>query len=452
VRPLRVGEAGQEWPAQPLDATTDPAALVTQRDRLRALAGSAIGSTIEWFDYFLYGTMAVLVFGNLFFPTTDPLISQMLSLTTFALAFLVRPLGGIVFSHIGDRIGRKKTLVVTLSLMGGSTVAMGLLPTYDMVGLWAPVMLTVLRLLQGLALGGEWGGGLLLAVEYSPRNRRGLYGAIPQLGALIGLALGNIVASLITSTLSENAFLVWGWRIPFVASIVLVFLGLWIRKQVGETPSFRRVVEAREVPKVPLVETVKNYKPQLFTALGAKAVESSSFFFFATFTVYYLPSLGFERTQVLNAILLAALVGIVCMPAFGALSDRVGRKKVFVGGSIAMVAFAIPFFWMVHQGSYPLVVIALVLGLAIIWTTYGSTLGTLLAESFPPEIRYTGTSLPYHVGAAVVGGPMPLIATALLARFDGNYLPIAFFLMGCGLISALAAGLIEDKTGRNLDS
>lgn len=435
-----------------MDATTDQAELVSQRDRLRALAGSAIGSTIEWFDYFLYGTMAVLVFGNLFFPSTDPLISQMLSLTTFALAFLVRPLGGIFFSHIGDRIGRKKTLVVTLSLMGGSTAAMGLLPTYDMVGLWAPVMLTVLRLLQGLALGGEWGGGLLLAVEYSPRHRRGLYGAIPQVGALVGLALGNIVASLITSALSEEAILSWGWRIPFVASIVLVFLGLWIRKQVGETPSFRKVLEARVVPKVPLVETVKNYKPQLFAALGAKAIEASSFFFFATFTVYYLPTLGFERTQALNAVLIAALVGIVLMPLFGALSDRIGRKNVFLGGTIAMVVYAIPFFWMVSQQSYPLAVVALVIGLAVIWTTYGSTLGTLLAESFPPEIRYTGTSLPYHIGAAIVGGPMPLIATALLARFDGNYLPIALFIMGCGMISLLAVWFVEDRTGQNLDS
>ncbi|MDY6948055.1 MAG: MFS transporter [Pseudomonadota bacterium] len=435
-----------------LAATTDRADLVTQRDRLRALAGSAIGSTIEWFDYFLYGTMAVLVFGKLFFPSTDPLISQMLALTTFALAFLVRPLGGIFFSHIGDRIGRKKTLVVTLSLMGGSTAAMGLLPTYDMVGLWAPVMLTVLRLLQGLALGGEWGGGLLLAVEYSPRHRRGLYGAIPQLGALLGLALGNIVASLITSALSEDAFVSWGWRVPFVASIVLVFLGLWIRKQVAETPSFRKVLEAREVSKVPLVETLKNYRPQLFTALGAKAIEASSFFFFATFMVYYLPSVGFERSQALNAVLLAALVGIVFMPLFGALSDRIGRKRVFLGGALAMVLYAIPFFWLVNQGSYPLAVIALVLGLAVIWTTYGSTLGTLLAESFPPEIRYTGTSLPYHVGAAIVGGPMPLIATALLAKYDGNYLPIALFLMGCGTVSLVAVWFIEDKTGRNLDS
>jgi MFS family permease len=305
---------------------------------------------------------------------------------------------------------------------------------------------------QGLALGGEWGGGLLLAVEYSPRHRRGLYGAIPQLGALVGLALGNIVASLITSALSEAAFLSWGWRIPFVASIVLVFLGLWIRKQVGETPSFRKVLEAREIPKVPLVVTVKNYKPQLFTALGAKAVEASSFFFFATFTVYYLPTLGFDRTQALNAVLIAALVGIVLMPIFGALSDSIGRKRVFLGGTIAMVLYATPFFWMVSQRSYPLAVLALVIGLAVIWTTYGSTLGTLLAESFPAEIRYTGTSLPYHIGAAIVGGPMPLIATALLARFNGNYLPIALFIMGCGMISLLAVWFIEDKTGQNLDS
>jgi MFS family permease len=435
-----------------LDARNEQADLVTQRDRIRALTGSAIGSTIEWFDYFLYGTMAVIVFGHLFFPTVDPLVSQMLSLTTFALAFLVRPLGGIIFSHIGDRIGRKKTLAVTLSLMGGSTALMGLLPTYDAVGILAPILLILLRLIQGVALGGEWGGGLLLAVEYSPRHRRGLYGAVPQLGALVGLALGNIVASFITSVLSEQDFISWGWRVPFLASVVLVFLGLWIRKQVGETPSFRKVLETRRTTKVPLLETVKNYKPQLLMALGAKAIETSTFFFFATFTVYYLPTLGFQKSQVLNAVLIAAILGIFSMLAFGWLSDRIGRKKVFIGGTVFMFLYAIPFFWLVNSGSYPLVALAIILGFGVVWPTYGSTLGTLLAETFPPAVRYTGTSLGYHVGAAIVGGPMPLIATALLARYNGNYLPIAFFVMACGLISIIAVSFTTDKTGQLLDS
>ena len=436
-----------------------PEATISDSDRRRALFGSAVGSTIEWYDYFLYGTMSSIVFGKLFFPSDDPVTSQLLALASFALAFLIRPIGGIVFAHIGDRVGRKKTLVMTLSIMGISTVLIGLTPTYDQIGIWAPILLTLLRLLQGLALGGEWGGGVLLAVEYSPANKRGFFGAVPQTGALFGLALGNLVTSGLSTVFSEEAFLSYGWRIPFVLSIVLVMIGMWIRNKVEETPSFRKVAdEAKANPKaaaakkLPLMETLtKHWKPVLI-AIGAKFVETSTFFLFATFTISYLVGLGYKRVEALNVVLIAALIAVPVMLYFGALSDRIGRKKVFIIGTIAIALYAGPYFWLLNQGSAVISTLAVVLGFSIIWSTYGSVLGTFFAESFPPNVRYTGISLGYQVGAALVGGPMPLIATALLARYHGSYVPVAIFIALCALVSLIAISFTKDRTGQPLDS
>jgi metabolite-proton symporter len=425
---------------------------VTDADRQRALMGSAVGSTIEWYDYFLYGTMSAFVFGKLFFPSADPVVSQLLALTTFALAFLVRPLGGIIFSHIGDRIGRKKTLAVTLSLMGFSTVAMGLLPTYETIGIAAPILLTILRLLQGVALGGEWGGAVLLAVEYSPRKKRGFFGAVPQTGAVLGLALGNAVTSLLGYQLGDEAFLAWGWRIPFVLSIVLVFVGMYIRNRVDETPSFRKVLHTQKAQKVPLFETFRTHKREVLVAIGAKFVETSTFFLYATFTISYLVGLGYNKVTILNLVLLASLFAFPMMLVFGRLSDRIGRKKVFVGGTIALILWAFPYFWMLNQGSLMLAGVAIFVGLGIIWPTYGAMIGTVLAEAFPADIRYTGMSLGYQVGAALVGGPMPLIATALLTAYSGSYIPVALFIIGCAVVSLVAMAYTEDRTGADLDA
>ncbi|UXN74738.1 MHS family MFS transporter [Devosia sp. A8/3-2] len=426
--------------------------MVSNADRRRALIGSAVGSTIEWYDYFLYGTMSAIVFGNLFFPSEDPVVSQLLALTSFAPAFLIRPIGGVIFAHIGDRIGRKKTTAVTLGLMGFSTVAMGLLPTYETIGVLAPILLTILRLLQGIAPGGEWGGAVLLAVEYSPRKRRGFFGAVPQTGAVLGTALGNAITSALSYTLSNEDFLSRGWRIPFVLSIVLVFVGMYIRNRVDETPSFRKVLEANKKQRIPLVETFRTHTREVVIAIGAKAVETSTFFLYATFTISYLVDLGYDRVTILTLVLLASLCAFPMMLFFGALSDRIGRKTVFIGGTIAIIVWILPYFWLLNQGSLPLVGITIFVGLAVIWPTYGAMIGTVLAEAFPADIRYTGMSLGYQLGAALVGGPMPLIATALMLAYGGSYIPVAIFIAACALVSWIALLLTKDRTGADLDA
>jgi metabolite-proton symporter len=426
---------------------------VDQPTRLRALISSAIGSAVEWYDYFLYGTMAGIIFGPLFFPSSDPTVSLALSFASFALAFLVRPIGGIFFSHIGDRVGRKKTLIATLSLMGGSTVLMGLLPTYESIGVWAPVLLTALRLVQGLALGGEWGGGLLLAVEYAPRDKRGLYGAVPQTGALFGLALGALAGSVTTSLFSEEGFRSIGWRIPFLLSIVLILVGLWIRTKVGETPSFAKVKAERHEARVPIVETLRHHWRAVLITIGAKLIETATFFTFATFTISYAAgTLGYSQGTVLNAVLISAVLAIPVMLFMGSLSDRIGRKKVYVGGVIAIFVYAIPYFWLLSLRNTFALTAAIIIGFSIIWSSYGSVLGTLFAESFTADVRYTGISLGYQVGAAIIGGPAPLIATALLAAYNKNYVPVGIFLMVVAVVSLIAIYFAQERRGADLDA
>ncbi|MCM3169373.1 MFS transporter [Peribacillus frigoritolerans] len=417
----------------------------------RILIASLVGSSIEWFDYFLYGTVASLVFNQLFFVNEDPTIGLLLSYASFALAFFIRPFGGVIFSHIGDRIGRKKTLVITLSLMGIATFGMGLLPTYQAVGIWAPILLITLRLVQGLGIGGEWGGALLLAVEYAPAEKRGLFGAIPQMGVTIGMLLGTVALSIMT-LLPENAFMTWGWRIPFIFSALLVFFGLWIRKGIDETPSFKKVKESGEVPKLPIVETLKNYWREVLIAVGAKVVETAPFYIFSTFVVSYATAnLGFSRTATLTAVMIATIITTILIPFMGMLSDKIGRKKLFIGGTIGMALFAFPYFWLLQQKSVLLLIVATVIGLGVIWAPITAVLGTMFSEIFDARIRYTGITLGYQIGAALAGGTAPLVATALLNRFNNSYVPVALYIIFASVLSLAAIWAVKDRSNQKLD-
>lgn len=417
----------------------------------RILIASLVGSSIEWFDYFLYGTVSALVFNQLFFVNEDPTIGLLLSYASFALAFFIRPFGGVIFSHIGDRIGRKKTLVLTLSLMGVATFGMGLLPTYQAVGIWAPILLITLRLVQGLGIGGEWGGALLLAVEYAPAEKRGLFGAIPQMGVTIGMLLGTVALSIMT-LLPENAFMTWGWRIPFIFSALLVFFGLWIRKGIDETPSFKKVKESGEVPKLPIVETLKNYWREVLIAVGAKVVETAPFYIFSTFVVSYATAnLGFSRTATLTAVMIATIITTILIPIMGNLSDKIGRKKLFIGGTIGMALFAFPYFWLLQQKSVLLLIVATVIGLGVIWAPITAVLGTMFSEIFDAKIRYTGITLGYQIGAALAGGTAPLVATALLDKFNNSYVPVALYIIFASVLSLAAIWAVKDRSNQKLD-
>lgn len=412
----------------------------------RVLIASLVGSSIEWFDYFLYGTVAALVFNQLFFVNEDPTVGLLLAYASFALAFFIRPFGGVIFSHIGDRIGRKKTLVLTLSLMGIATFGMGLLPTYQAIGVWAPILLITLRLVQGLGIGGEWGGALLLAVEYAPPEKRGLFGSIPQMGVTIGMLMGT-VALWVMTLLPEESFMTWGWRVPFILSALLVIFGLWIRKGIDETPEFKKVQESGDIPKLPIADTLKYHWREVLIAIGAKVVETAPFYIFSTFVVSYATTnLGFTRTSTLTAVMIATVVTTILIPIMGNLSDKVGRKKLYIAGTVGMALFAFPYFWMIQQGSVALLIIATVIGLGIIWAPITAVLGTMFSEIFDAKVRYTGISLGYQIGAALAGGTAPLVATALLARFDNSYVPVALYIVFTALISLVAIWAVKDRS------
>lgn len=424
-----------------------------QKKMRKVWIASLVGSAIEWFDYFLYGTVAALVFTKVFFVAEDPTVGLLLSYASLALAFFIRPFGGIIFSHIGDKVGRKKTLVLTLTLMGVATVLMGLLPTYQAIGIAAPIILVTLRLIQGLGIGGEWGGALLLAVEYAPKEKRGLFGSIPQMGIPIGMFLGSGALTLITTTVSTEAFVSWGWRIPFIFSAVLVLFGLWIRKGIDETPSFKETKKSGDIPKIPLIDTFRYHWREVLIAIGGKVVETAPFYIFGTFIVSYGTSnLGFSNTAVLLTVMTATIVTTILIPIMGSLSDKIGRKKVYVYGTVAMIAYAFPYFLLLEQRSFIALMLATVIGLGVIWAPITAVLGTMFSEIFSAKIRYTGVSLGYQIGAAIAGGTAPLIATALLLEFNNSFVPIALYIMFTGVISLIAIWAVKDRRGEELDA
>lgn len=404
----------------------------------RVLIGSLAGSAIEWFDFFLYATAAALIFDKQFFPTDDPVVSLLLSYLSLSLTFFIRPFGGVVFAHIGDKIGRKRTLVLTLSLMGGATVAIGLLPTHAQIGVLAPILLIICRIIQGLAIGGEWGGALLLAYEYAPRERRGFFGSVPQTGITVGMLLATIAFGLV-SRLPSDAFDAWGWRLPFIASIILVGVGLWIRKGLAETPAFREAREQGTTSELPVKDTFRDHWRSVLVAVGAKVVETAPFYIFATFVVSYATGvLDYQRGTVLNAVSLGALVATGAILAMGALSDRVGRLPVYITGALLIALVAAPFFLLLDLQADWAVYVAVVLALGFVWAPVTATLGTLMSETFSTRVRYTGITLGYQIGAALAGGTAPLFATWLLGEFDNAWWPIALYLVALAALSITA--------------
>lgn len=404
----------------------------------KVLIASLTGSAIEWFDYFLYGTAAALVFNKIFFPMVDPVIGLILSYLSFSLTFFIRPIGGVVFAHIGDRIGRKKTLVLTLSLMGGATVMIGLLPTYEMIGIWAPILLILMRIIQGMGIGGEWGGALLLAYEYAPEKRKGFFGSIPQAGVTIGMLMATFIVSLMT-LFSEEDFLSWGWRIPFLLSSVLVLLGLWIRRDIDETPDFQKVKQSGQVAKAPLRETLTHHWREVLIAAGLKVVETAPFYIFSTFVVSYATTtLTYQKSQALEAVTLGALVATVIIPLMGLLSDKVGRKRMYAVSVCLLGLFIVPWFLLLNTGTTWGIVLATVVMFGILWAPVTAVLGTLCSEIFSANVRYTGITLGYQIGAALAGGTAPLIATGLLAKYNGDWVPVAWYLLVTVAISLTA--------------
>jgi metabolite-proton symporter len=395
----------------------------------RVVLASFIGTSIEWYDFFLYGTAAALVFNRLFFPTLDPLAGTLASFSTYAVGFFARPLGGVVFGHYGDKIGRKAMLVTTLLMMGLSTFLIGVLPTYDEIGVLAPVGLVVLRFVQGLGVGGEWGGAVLLVVEHSQGRRRGLYASSAQAGVPAGLLLANAAFAAVSS-LPQEAFMSWGWRLPFLAGAVLLGMGLFIRLHILETPVFARAQAERAISPMPVIELVRKYPKSLLLAMGARFAENACFYVFTVFIfVYASEARGFARETLLVGVLIASGVQLFSIPAFAALSDRVGRRPVYLAGAAFLGLFAFPFFWLVDTGAPVCIWLALLVGLTAVAAMYGPQ-AAFFSELFGTSVRYSGASLGSQLASPFAGGLAPLIATALLGWSDGQPWPIALYMIG----------------------
>jgi len=409
---------------------------------------SFIGTAIEWYDFFLYGTAAALIFNRLFFPTFDSLVGTLAAFGTYAVGFVARPLGGIVFGHYGDKIGRKSMLSLTLLLMGTATFCIGLLPTYHTIGVWAPVLLVVLRVVQGFGVGGEWGGAVLMAVEHAPAGKRGFYGSWPQVGVPAGLLLSTAVFSLI-SALPEAQLLTWGWRVPFLLSVILVGVGLFIRLRIQETPEFSRIKDTGQQARLPLLDAVRAHPGNILLAMGARVAENGFFYVYSVFAlVYVTEQLGLSRSTILNGVLLATVCELFAIPAFGALSDHVGRRPVYMAGAAFSALFAFPFFWLLDTQQTALVWLAVVLGLSLGHGAMYGPQASFFSELFGTRVRYSGASLGYQLASVFAGGLSPLIATALLAWSGGKPWPIAAYMVAMALITLVSVYLAaETLTG-----
>jgi MFS family permease len=415
----------------------------------KAVIASTIGTTIEWYDFFLYGTAAGLVFGKLYFPNEDPFSATLLAFGTYFIGFIGRPIGAAIFGHYGDRIGRKATLIATLLCMGIATFLVAFVPTYASIGIWGAILLTILRALQGIGVGGEWGGSVLLAMEWSrTHGQRGLVASWPQFGVPAGLFLAN-VAVLVFSTWSGDQFMVWGWRIPFALSIILVGVGLWIRLGILETPVFQKLLESDKIEKAPILEVVKKQPREIILSALARMSEQAPFYIFTAFIfAYAVTTLKLNRDFILAAVMAAAVVSFVTIPLSGHISDRIGRRKMYLIGVVATGLFGFLYFGMVDTAIPSAVFIAIVLSLIPHDIQYGPQ-AALIAESFTPRLRYSGSSLGYQLASIIAGGPAPLIAAWLYKTYQTGY-AIAIYIAACAVISAVATAFMPDYTGQDI--
>jgi MFS family permease len=415
-------------------------------NKIRVLFASMAGSLIEWYDFYLYGSATGLIFSTQYFPSHDPAISLILAFSTFGAGYAARPIGSVLFGHLGDRLGRKATLIYTLVGMGCSSTLIGLLPTYKQIGLLAPILLVTLRLIQGISLGGEWGGAILLATEYAPKGVRGLYGSIPQLGVPIGLVTGTLSFSLLSHLGTNDQFMTWGWRIPFLFSVVLVSLAIWIRSGIEETPVFQVQKERGDIARLPIVEVIRSDWKNVLRAIGLKLGDG----FFNVFSMSYVLTfatvyLGYSRNTALNALTIGSAIMLVTIPMVGYISDFVGRKRIYIGGLILLFLLSVPYFSLIGKGAGWFHLMQAVM-LGVIWAAIFSTQGTLFSELFPARVRYTGLSVGYQIAAAIVGFG-PLMWTSMAKAYGPSPWKFGGFMM-VGLALSLTLSLFASGTRR----
>ena len=415
-----------------------------QASSIRKVAlASFIGTAIEWYDFFLYGTAAALVFGTLFFPDFSPLAGTLLAFSTYAVGFFARPLGGTVFGHFGDKVGRKSMLVISLLIMGLATALIGLLPSFESVGVLAPTLLVTLRLLQGVGVDGEWGGAVLMAVEHAPEGRRGFFGSWPQMGVPAGLLLSTVVFAIFSGTLSDEAFLAWGWRIPFLLSFALVGVGLFIRLKIMESPAFNQVKETGTEASMPILEVLRSYPKNVLLAMGMRLAENGTFYILTTFVLTYIvEQLGLDKSVGLTGVIIASAIGLVAIPFYGALSDKIGRRPLYLFGSAFSLLFAFPFFWLVDTGVAPLIWLAIVLGVNVGHNSMYGPQAAFFSELFGTRVRYSGASLGYQLASVLAGGFAPLIAVALLASY--GYVAVAVYMAAMALLTTVSVILAAE--------
>jgi metabolite-proton symporter len=411
---------------------------------------SAIGTTIEWYDFFLFGVVTPIVLNKLFFPNFDAVAGTLLAYTTFFVGFLSRPIGGIIFGHYGDRIGRKAVLILTLLIMGIATFLIGLLPTYASVGIWAPILLLALRVFQGIGIGGEWGGAVLMAVEHSPTGRRGFYGSWPQIGVPAGLLLSAGMVYLL-SYLPEADFFAWGWRIAFLISAVLVAVGLYIRLKIMETPAFTRVQAEKKVAAVPVVDLFKTHGKNTLLGLGARYIEGVTFNIFGVFIVGYLAgTLGLPRQTALAGVMISSAIMIIMLPIYGNLSDKIGRRRMFGFAGLLIGVLSFPAFWLMQTKDPLLVWLAIAVPFALVYPAVYGPQAALFSELFDTRVRYTGISFVYQFSGIFASGLTPIIATALLPIGGGKPWLICLYVLGVSMVSALSVYLMAESHKRDM--